>query len=135
MYFSTLDVSQVSLFFNLYNFYWSVLEFVDSFFCHLESAIEPSCELFICSQIQNMHLVIFSNSYSLTENFYLLSYFPLIHFFCVCVCGTGVWTQDFALARQGLYWLSHASCLFALVILEIGSCFLPRRAWTAILLF
>jgi hypothetical protein len=31
--------------------------------------------------------------------------------------------------------LSHASIYFALVILKIGFCFLPRPAWTSILLF
>jgi hypothetical protein len=38
------------------------------------------------------------------------------------------------LARQVLFF-SHASTLFNLVILEIGSHFLPRPTWTMILLF
>jgi hypothetical protein len=38
------------------------------------------------------------------------------------------------LARQVLDHLNHAPALFALVILEIGSCFLPEQAWTMILL-
>jgi hypothetical protein len=43
--------------------------------------------------------------------------------------------QGFRLARRVFYCLSHTSSPFALVILEIGSCFLPRPAWTSILLF
>jgi hypothetical protein len=38
----------------------------------------------------------------------------------------GVWTQGFALARQVLYCLSHASCPFCSSYFEIGLCFLPR---------
>jgi hypothetical protein len=47
--------------------------------------------------------------------------------------GTGVSTQGFELARQAFYHLSHTFSHFALVILEIGSLFLPRSAWTSIL--
>jgi hypothetical protein len=46
-----------------------------------------------------------------------------------------LWTQVFTLYRQVLYLLSHASSPFALVILEIGSHFSPRWAWTMNLLF
>jgi hypothetical protein len=38
-------------------------------------------------------------------------------------------------ARQVLYHFSHTLALFALVILEIGSCFLSGPDWTSILLF
>jgi hypothetical protein len=38
----------------------------------------------------------------------------------VCVCGTGVWTQDFTFGRSLLDCLSHTSSPFTLVILEIG---------------
>jgi hypothetical protein len=38
-------------------------------------------------------------------------------------------------ARQVLYHLNISPDLFALVILEIGSCSLPRPAWTIIFLF
>jgi hypothetical protein len=41
----------------------------------------------------------------------------------------------FALARQAFYHLRHTPALFTVVILEIGSCFLPRLAKTVILLF
>jgi hypothetical protein len=39
-----------------------------------------------------------------------------------------------ALTRQALYHLSHSTSPLALVIFEIGSCFMPRWAWTMILL-
>jgi hypothetical protein len=42
--------------------------------------------------------------------------------------------MGFALARQALYCMS-CQPFFALVILEIGSHFLPKLAWTKILLF
>jgi hypothetical protein len=48
---------------------------------------------------------------------------------------TRVWTQGLTLARQGLYHLSHSASPFSLVILEIGSHFLPRLAWTTILFY
>jgi hypothetical protein len=47
---------------------------------------------------------------------------------------TGVCTQGFALARQMFSRLSHNSGFFNLVILELESLFLPRPAWTVILL-
>jgi hypothetical protein len=50
-----------------------------------------------------------------------------------CFCGTGVWTQGFMLA-----WLSHlsqASCHFALIIMETGSCVLLKLIWNMIFLF
>jgi hypothetical protein len=53
---------------------------------------------------------------------------------CVCVCGNGVWAQSFMLTRQALYCLS-ASHTFCSGYLEIGSHFLPRLAWTIVLLF
>jgi hypothetical protein len=58
-------------------------------------------------------------------------------FFCFCFlfCGTGVLTQEFVIARQMFYPLSHASSHFCLVILEIGPYFLPKLAWTVIFLF
>jgi hypothetical protein len=40
---------------------------------------------------------------------------------CVCVCVTGVWTQDFVLIKQALVCLNHTSSPFALVVLEMGS--------------
>jgi hypothetical protein len=42
----------------------------------------------------------------------------------------GVGTQAFVLARQALYCSSHTSSPLCSVNLEIGSCFLPRPAWT-----
>jgi hypothetical protein len=43
--------------------------------------------------------------------------------------------QGFTFARQALYPLSQASSPFGSGYLEIGSCFLPKFAWTSILLF
>jgi hypothetical protein len=39
------------------------------------------------------------------------------------------------LARQALYCLSHTSSFFCSGYYEIGSQFLPRLAWTEVLLF
>jgi hypothetical protein len=39
------------------------------------------------------------------------------------------------LLLQALYGVSHAPSPFALVTFEIGSCFLPKPAWTMTLLF
>jgi hypothetical protein len=55
------------------------------------------------------------------------------HFCCYClfVCSSGIWTQGFLLAsRCSIAW-AMPPALFALVILEIGSCFLPchPRMW------
>jgi hypothetical protein len=50
-------------------------------------------------------------------------------------CSTWVWIQSFMLAGQVLYCLNHASALFVLAVLEIGSCILPKPTWTVILLF
>jgi hypothetical protein len=58
---------------------------------------------------------------------------PVVFFFFFF--GTGVWTQGFKHARQALYHLSPTISPSALVILKIGSYFLPRPAWTPILLF
>jgi hypothetical protein len=44
----------------------------------------------------------------------------------------GFWTQGFTLPRQALYHLVTPPALFSLVILEMGSCFLPREAGTVI---
>jgi hypothetical protein len=40
--------------------------------------------------------------------------------------------QRFTLARQVLYHLSHTPVPFALIIFEIGSCFMLRPAWMSI---
>jgi hypothetical protein len=56
-------------------------------------------------------------------------------FVLYCFCSAGVWTQGFMLTCQVLCCLNHASSSFALVTLEIGSCFLPRPTWTELLLF
>jgi hypothetical protein len=45
----------------------------------------------------------------------------LVFFF---FCGIGVRTQGFLLAGQAFYYMSYISALFALIILEIGLCFL-----------
>jgi hypothetical protein len=45
---------------------------------------------------------------------------------------TGVWIQDFALARQVLHSLICTSRLFYSGYLKIGSCFWPRPAWALI---
>jgi hypothetical protein len=50
---------------------------------------------------------------------------------------TGPWTQGFPLVRPtGRHSTIRATplALFILVILEIGSCFLPRPAWTTALI-
>jgi hypothetical protein len=45
---------------------------------------------------------------------------------CVCVCdSTEAWTQGLSLARQVLYYLSHASSL-CLFVLETESHYMPR---------
>jgi hypothetical protein len=55
---------------------------------------------------------------------------------CSCCFGSqGVQIQGFVLVRQVLYCLSLSSSPFCCGILEIGSHFLPRSAWTPILLF
>jgi hypothetical protein len=58
-------------------------------------------------------------------------------FVCMGRCITGTWIQGLTIARQALFHLSHTSRSIpsGLVILEIGSCFLPKLAWTTILLF
>jgi hypothetical protein len=40
---------------------------------------------------------------------------------CVCVCVTGVGTQDLALVKQVLYHFSHAPTVFAFGVFQIGS--------------
>jgi hypothetical protein len=55
--------------------------------------------------------------------------------FFIFFCSTEVWTQGFTLARQDSAAWAIPLTLFALVILEIGSCFLLRPAWTSIFLF
>jgi hypothetical protein len=51
-------------------------------------------------------------------------------------CGTGIWAQDFTLAKQALYCLSHTSSPFALVIVEMGyhELFCLGWSWKAIVL-
>jgi hypothetical protein len=44
------------------------------------------------------------------------------------ICSTMGWIQDFALARRALYCCAMPPVPFALVILEIGSHFMPRLA-------
>jgi hypothetical protein len=41
-------------------------------------------------------------------------------FFCFCFCGTGVWIQDFMLAKQSLYLVSHFSNPFCSAYLKTG---------------
>jgi hypothetical protein len=45
---------------------------------------------------------------------------------------TGVWIQGFMLGRQVLTAWATPLTPFPLVILEIGSCLLPRLAWTTV---
>jgi hypothetical protein len=52
---------------------------------------------------------------------------PAMIFFFFFGCN-GVRPQGFTLAGQVLHGLSHTPSPFTLVILEIGSCFLPRLA-------
>jgi hypothetical protein len=63
---------------------------------------------------------------------FCITYFKIIYIF---IDTTGIWTWGFPLARQVPYGLSHASSPFFPGFLEIGFCFLPRSAWTMILLF
>jgi hypothetical protein len=58
-----------------------------------------------------------------------------LYLFSFFLGGTGVWTQGLhLLGRHSLVWATPPA-LFTLIILEIGSCFLLRQAWTVILLF
>jgi hypothetical protein len=65
----------------------------------------------------------------------LVSFFSFGFGCFVLFCHTGVRTQGFMFARQVLYRLSCTPTYFLLYIFEIGSCFLPRPAWTTILYF
>jgi hypothetical protein len=69
-----------------------------------------------------------SFGFSLSSYPHILSIVYLIFF-----GGTTVWTQGFILTRHMLYsvW-AMPSALFALVILETGSCFLPGTVWTTV---
>jgi hypothetical protein len=84
-----------------------------------------------------LNLLCSKHLYNLHTNSFLLLFKPEG---ILCVCGreegsAWVWTQGCTLASQVLYQLSHSSSpFFALVILEIESCFLSRSSCTAVLL-
>jgi hypothetical protein len=42
----------------------------------------------------------------------ILCYLIIVWYLFVCMYGTGVWTQDFMLATQAVYHLSHTSSPF-----------------------
>jgi hypothetical protein len=66
---------------------------------------------------------------------FILWYWGFALVICFYFVVLGFELRGFTIGRQALHLLSHAPpARFALVILEIGSCFLPRLAWTTILL-